>query len=486
MESILDRIDDAVNQRCACGCGATLDPNGPSQWFASPDCQRIYSERQTTDPYDVYNRPDAASYPNFDGATVPLSEPRHWLADRYLNAPPSAHAPAYRLRESAVRPDGRIPYQYLSAGEQEALHAWCALHDVDHAVVPIDARIELDEATNEWLITVHMQRDGHSYLDENGEVAREIVRRPNRAELPWPRREEPEVRAEYRGLTPTRMWIDDVEITDFVRDVQFEPVYDDSDVTRYGPTDWRDQVTRGHIAAWDETHEWVGEQAHERIQRLMPPEWTVPETGWVAERVAELMAEHLPEMPPLEPFQRQFLDAFYSMPWPTVPPQPSPEEVMDNVRRYMPLLDRGPTLFGSVGEPIRVGEYEIPVRYSPMVPDGQVVVVSAEMMHSLDRLGADALAGMTVTSEYDFMRDQHRLRVAAPNELVAHRQVSSVFSDSIVRAAERARREAEQALAIVLRNQRFDAEKDARKARMSICRKDYRSRQLARRRRNRR
>jgi hypothetical protein len=36
----LARIDAALEGRCACGCGAVLDPSGPSAWFASEACQR--------------------------------------------------------------------------------------------------------------------------------------------------------------------------------------------------------------------------------------------------------------------------------------------------------------------------------------------------------------------------------------------------------------------------------------------------------------
>lgn len=64
-----------------------------------------------------------------------------------------------------------------------------------------------------------------------------------------------------------------------------------------------DRVDYGHIAIYDETHRWLAEQAHERITRPIPPEWTVPDTSWVADWIAA----HMPEMPPLEPFQRHLL-----------------------------------------------------------------------------------------------------------------------------------------------------------------------------------
>jgi hypothetical protein len=37
---ILDQIDAAIDQRCTCGCGAKLRPNGPSAYFAGEDCQQ--------------------------------------------------------------------------------------------------------------------------------------------------------------------------------------------------------------------------------------------------------------------------------------------------------------------------------------------------------------------------------------------------------------------------------------------------------------
>src|SRR5262245_58703060 len=76
MSDILAAIDAAVEQRCACGCGEQLDPDGPSAWFVSPECQRRYHEAGTTDPEAVLSRPDAAFvHPGLDGAEVPL-EPR--------------------------------------------------------------------------------------------------------------------------------------------------------------------------------------------------------------------------------------------------------------------------------------------------------------------------------------------------------------------------------------------------------------------------
>jgi hypothetical protein len=70
---VLDRIDAAVDELCACGCRKQVPADGASAYFASPDCQQRWHSAQTTDPQDVYRRDDAASvYVGADGAHVPL------------------------------------------------------------------------------------------------------------------------------------------------------------------------------------------------------------------------------------------------------------------------------------------------------------------------------------------------------------------------------------------------------------------------------
>lgn len=59
MADILALIDAAVDNLCACGCGEPLRPDGPSQWYAYEDCQRIHMGRTATNPHEVYQRPDA-------------------------------------------------------------------------------------------------------------------------------------------------------------------------------------------------------------------------------------------------------------------------------------------------------------------------------------------------------------------------------------------------------------------------------------------
>jgi hypothetical protein len=72
-DDILDRIDAAIEERCACGCSRPLHPNGPSGFFASQDCQARWHARLASDPHDVYERDDAAAvYVGSDDEPVPL------------------------------------------------------------------------------------------------------------------------------------------------------------------------------------------------------------------------------------------------------------------------------------------------------------------------------------------------------------------------------------------------------------------------------
>lgn len=74
---IVEQIDAAVEQLCACGCRRRLDPDGPSAYFHSPSCQRRWNERLTDDPDDVYRRADAALvHVGRDSTRVPLRAPR--------------------------------------------------------------------------------------------------------------------------------------------------------------------------------------------------------------------------------------------------------------------------------------------------------------------------------------------------------------------------------------------------------------------------
>lgn len=83
--------------------------------------------------------------------------------------------------------DERIPYEELTDEQQQALHEWCALHDIDHTLVPIRGTIEFDATTREWVIDLFI-RDHTGIRAINGEPARRTVRRRSKAELPWPTR----------------------------------------------------------------------------------------------------------------------------------------------------------------------------------------------------------------------------------------------------------------------------------------------------------
>lgn len=74
MTDILAAIDATVDGLCACGCGAILDPAGPSGWFATQGCQQRFQARDATAPEEVWYRSDAAPvYVQNDAARVPLS-----------------------------------------------------------------------------------------------------------------------------------------------------------------------------------------------------------------------------------------------------------------------------------------------------------------------------------------------------------------------------------------------------------------------------
>lgn len=72
MTDILDLIDNATEQRCACGCGTRLDPDGPSAWFASEWCQKRWNEARA-------GLDDAGTRVRL---TTPFEIPEHLLNDR--------------------------------------------------------------------------------------------------------------------------------------------------------------------------------------------------------------------------------------------------------------------------------------------------------------------------------------------------------------------------------------------------------------------
>lgn len=61
MNDIINTIDAAVSEICACGCGLPLPADGPSAWFLDDSCQRRWHEARTTDPHRVRGSTDVAA-----------------------------------------------------------------------------------------------------------------------------------------------------------------------------------------------------------------------------------------------------------------------------------------------------------------------------------------------------------------------------------------------------------------------------------------
>lgn len=56
---VLDAVDDEGRMRCACGCGRVITDRSPSAYYATPECQQTWMQRQARNPEQVYQRPDA-------------------------------------------------------------------------------------------------------------------------------------------------------------------------------------------------------------------------------------------------------------------------------------------------------------------------------------------------------------------------------------------------------------------------------------------
>jgi hypothetical protein len=88
-------------------------------------------------------------------------------------------------RPPPARPDGRVPYEELTDAEREAIHDWLRLHGIRPEATPVTARFEYDRATREWCVEQHRRRDGKLHVGADGEVERCVVRRLEKAPLPW-------------------------------------------------------------------------------------------------------------------------------------------------------------------------------------------------------------------------------------------------------------------------------------------------------------
>lgn len=119
MTDILDRIDAAVAEQCACGCGQALDPNGPSGWFATHACQWRWANQNVTDPADVYRQPDASG----DNIDLPLRPTVRQAAEDELVHP----------RTGAIRRDWQPAplYRYCRQCQTaaEPVSGWVALNN---------------------------------------------------------------------------------------------------------------------------------------------------------------------------------------------------------------------------------------------------------------------------------------------------------------------------------------------------------------------
>lgn len=79
MTDILARVDAAINDTCMCGCGTPLPPDGPSAYFATPECQTAWHQARTTDPHLVH------------GSVRVAEGLARWRPDLVTAAPPLRH-----------------------------------------------------------------------------------------------------------------------------------------------------------------------------------------------------------------------------------------------------------------------------------------------------------------------------------------------------------------------------------------------------------
>ncbi len=98
---VLDRIDAAVGELCACGCRIRIPPDGASAYFANATCQRRWHSARATDAQDVYRRPDAATHNPNDAAQVPLNEPQGHNLGGFIAAGTDPYGTHTRIMRSA-------------------------------------------------------------------------------------------------------------------------------------------------------------------------------------------------------------------------------------------------------------------------------------------------------------------------------------------------------------------------------------------------
>lgn len=77
-----------------------------------------------------------------------------------------------------------VDYVDLTDAEREAIHDWVRLHHLEPADIPLDGILGRDDETGEWRIRQYRRRNGSIYF-EDYEIATRVVRRVERAPLPW-------------------------------------------------------------------------------------------------------------------------------------------------------------------------------------------------------------------------------------------------------------------------------------------------------------
>jgi len=95
------------------------------------------------------------------------------------------------------------------------------------------------------------------------------------------------------------------------------------------------------------------------------------------------------------------------------PIPPSPEEVMDNMRRYMRLIEDQPTFVGNEDTVQRVNLFghDMDIVTSPLVPDNTIIAIdNAALNRARDEALANMSFGFDVSSSRDFARAALSLR----------------------------------------------------------------------------